>query len=76
MGHSFTSTVESVENADIESFIFIEPPIIENALYLVGQKKIYRSAEVINRFNRGLRIVKESGEYHQILRKYGLDNNF
>ncbi len=61
--------------ADKEGFCpdratFVQPPLERHGLYIMGSKKISDGQEIINDFNKGLKIIRENGTFDRIIKKY------
>ena len=59
---------------DFESKVeFVERPISANKLYFISSRKRSDHLRLINTFNTGLKHLKASGRYTEILENYGMD---
>ena len=56
---------------DAAKFIFLDKPLSEKALYIVAGKENPRHEKLINDFNEQLVLMKKSGQYRKLLKKYG-----
>jgi polar amino acid transport system substrate-binding protein len=62
------------ENPDFLSEItFLNPPLTVENLYITVGLAHPRHEEIINAFNKGLKIIKENGVYAEILSQYGIE---
>jgi polar amino acid transport system substrate-binding protein len=62
------------KNADFLSEItFLNPPLTVENLYITVGLAHPRHEEIINAFNKGLKIIKENGVYAEILSQYGIE---
>ncbi len=51
---------------------FVEPPVSLNLVYVISGYRNPRHYEYIGAFNRGLEIIRNNGEYAEILKRNGL----
>ncbi len=51
----------------------LDPPMVTDKGYLMATKSKSESTDLINEFNRGLKIIRENGTYQQILNR--IDNS-
>ncbi len=56
---------------DVDQFVFLEPPLIKNLLYLLGSRSIPDGEKLVADFNRGLELIRADGTYGEILKKHG-----
>ena len=57
---------------DLKQFTFLDPPLAENSLHLLGSRKTQDGDKIISDFNKGLRQIIDDGTYEKILEKHGL----
>jgi polar amino acid transport system substrate-binding protein len=55
---------------DVEKFATILKPQKKEELYLMLNKNNTKAKKIIKKFNSGLKKIKESGEYDEIIKKY------
>ncbi|OZG74993.1 amino acid ABC transporter substrate-binding protein [Hahella sp. CCB-MM4] len=53
---------------------FVEPPVSVNLVYVISGYRNPRHYEIITAFNRGLEIIRNNGEYLEILKRNGLQD--
>ena len=58
-------------NGNVDNFVFLDPPLADNALYIMASRKIPDGTQLIRDFDRGLREIQSDGTYEEILRKHG-----
>lgn len=63
-------------NGEMEHFGILEKPESIDSFHLLISRIYPGSKELTEKFNRGLRALKESGEYHKILKRYGFAESF
>ena len=61
------------DKKDHNKLSWMEPPIQTNKQYLVICKDAPEASKKIEDFNRGLQLIKESGEVSQILKQHGMN---
>ncbi|MEM7206569.1 MAG: transporter substrate-binding domain-containing protein [Pseudomonadota bacterium] len=59
------------DGGDINQYSFIEPPLADNGLYLLGSRNVADGAQLIADFNRGLEAIRADGTYDELLKKHG-----
>lgn len=69
IAHLLRSTYQEYE-ALVE---FVRPPLLVHGLFNAFSKSVEGHERRLRDFNRGLRLIKENGTYHQILKMHGLD---
>ena len=52
--------------------VFLSPPLSVNGLYNMFSKQKKHSAKLVNDFNEGLKALKASGRYNEILKDHGI----
>ena len=55
----------------LDDFVFVDPPLDENFLYLMVSKNIPDGEQLVRDFNAGMLELLEDGTLKRILRKYG-----
>lgn len=63
-------------NGDSVSFGILEKPESFDSFHLLISRNYPGAKELTKKFNKGLRLLKKSGEYHKILRRYGFPKTF
>lgn len=54
---------------------FVKTPLSTNYMYISAGYKNPRHKEIIEAFNKGLKIIKENGTYETIFKKYGINTS-
>jgi polar amino acid transport system substrate-binding protein len=49
---------------------FVQPPLERHGLYIMGSKNIPDGKEIIDDFNKGLKIIRADGTFDKIMKKY------
>ena len=49
----------------------LEPPLEEKPLHVIVTEKLPNHAEIVNDFNKGLKMLKEDGTFDKIMEKHG-----
>jgi polar amino acid transport system substrate-binding protein len=49
---------------------FVQPPLQRHGLYIMGSRNIPDGKEIIDDFNKGLKIIRANGTFDQIMKKY------
>jgi hypothetical protein len=50
-----------------EKVRYVQPPLERHGLYIMASRAITDGKEVIDDFNRGLRIIRENGTFQRIM---------
>ncbi len=58
--------------ADEDKFDSLDKELIQTDLRLIVSKRYTEASSILNRFNRGLEIIKNNGIYNQILEKHDI----
>lgn len=54
---------------------FMEPPLLDQALYVIFSRKVAGSEEKLQAFNAALKTMREDGTLERILEEYGFGSN-
>lgn len=57
---------------DLDDVVFVEPPLVTNELTIMISREVDGGEQVIDAFNEGLERIRESGEYEEILERFGM----
>jgi len=69
----FQSINEIYNKKEIKKFVLLDEKFgEENEFKLMVSKKYPNSDKILKQFNKGLRLIKQNGEYQNILNKYGM----
>lgn len=70
--HVYLSVVNKVYPGEIaKTFKYYTPPISSEGLYMMFSKNKNGSLEMKNKFNEGLKIIKNNGIYNKIIKEHG-----
>ncbi len=59
--------------ADKDKFATVTKPILSDSLAIMVKKDDAKSKAFLEKFNKGLKIIKENGKFSEISKKYGLE---